>query len=71
MENVQIKKSKILGGYFISTDFEDINLFDCEIVSCNVVLHNSHLSLKQMSLWSKNIVESGRYLTNEIIEDGL
>lgn len=24
--NVQIKKSKILGGYFISTDFEDINL---------------------------------------------
>lgn len=69
--NVQIKKSKILGGCFISTDFEDLNLSDCEIVSCNVVLHGCYLSLKQMSLWNKNIVESGRYLTIEIMEDGL
>lgn len=65
--NIQIKKSKILDGYFVCTDFKDINLSDCEIVSCNIILHDCYLNLNQVSLWNENIVELCKHLTNESI----
>lgn len=67
--NIQIKKSKILDGYFVCTDFKDINLSDCEIVSCNIILHDCYLSLNQMNLWNMDIVESEKLLTNADIEE--
>lgn len=63
--NIQIKKSKILGGCFVSTDFNDISLSDCELVSCNIVLHDCYLNLKNIQLWNEDMVESYKHITNE------
>ena len=64
---VNIKKSKILGGSFVSTSLEKewgISIVESSIVSCNIILHDCYLSLNQMNLWNMDIVESEKLLTN-------
>ena len=69
---VNIKKSKILGGSFVSTSLEKewgISIVESSIVSCNIILHDCYLSLNQMNLWNMDIVESEKLLTNADIEE--
>lgn len=69
---VKIKKSKILGGSFVSTSLEKewgISIVESSIVSCNIILHDCYLSLNQMNLWNMDIVESEKLLTNADIEE--
>lgn len=69
---VNIKKSKILGGSFVSTSLEKewgISIVESQIVSCNIILHDCYLSLNQMNLWNMDIVESEKLLTNADIEE--
>lgn len=69
---VNIKKSKILGGSFVSTSLEKewgISIVESSIVSCNSILHDCYLSLNQMNLWNMDIVESEKLLTNADIEE--
>lgn len=69
---VNIKKSKILCGSFVSTSLEKewgISIVESSIVSCNIILHDCYLSLNQMNLWNMDIVESEKLLTNADIEE--
>lgn len=69
---VNIKKSKILGGSFVSTSLEKewgISIVESSIVSCNIILHDCYLSLNQMNLWNIDVVESEKLLTNADIEE--
>lgn len=69
---VNIKKSKILDGSFVSTSLEKewgISIVESSIVSCNIILHDCYLSLNQMNLWNMDIVESEKLLTNADIEE--
>lgn len=69
---VNIKKSKILGGSFVSTSLRTewgLSIVESQIVSCNIILHDCSLSLNQMNLWNIDVVESERILTNADIEE--
>lgn len=69
---VNIKKSKILGGSFVSTSLEKewgISIVESSIVSCNIILHDCYLSLNQINLWNMDVVESEKLLTNADIEE--
>lgn len=69
---VNIKKSKMLGGSFVSTSLNKewgISIVESSIVSCNIILHDCYLSLNQMNLWNMDVVESEKLLTNADIEE--
>jgi hypothetical protein len=68
---VSIKKSKIIGGNFVSTSLGTdwgLSIVESQIVSCNIILHDCYLSLNQMNLWNMDVVESEKILTNADIE---
>lgn len=68
---VNIKKSKIIDGSFVSTSLRTdwgLSIVESQIVSCNIILHDCYLSLNQMNLWNMDVVESEKILTNADIE---
>lgn len=69
---INIKKSKIIDGSFVSTSLRTdwgLSIVESQIVSCNIILHDCSLSLNQMNLWNMDIVESEKILTNAEIEE--